>query len=205
MLRKQMLVFMLLFVTSLYAQEQDHRKGSKGLSFLFNGFNANHYDGGVGGKLWLSEKTNLNGNIIFNRNSKVQDGLENHTDNKDVETKFKIRLGLERHFSKVNKVSPFWGLGLGLDLPKRTIEPSIYEGAEVYKQVTKTIGYELFSTLGAEYRAFENMSFSVQHCFQFKYNSSKLEEKRGTITTESKSHWSNLGFGESSLILTIYF
>ena len=153
-------------------------EGKKGLTFAFNGF---YLSGGLGGTCWFNDRYALQ-IILF--------GSYDNSKNLTNETKaYRASVGatayLKRHFNFDHGVSPYVGIGSGL-------EYSQYD-ASYYTETSRALTVTIPVLVGVEYWLTNSVSLSGEQNITFRFSVSRYSrEYRVSNST-------------SSLLLSVYF
>jgi len=162
-------------------------EGSKAVLFNFDGFNANEYQGGIGGKYFLSDAMTLRAMLMFGiDNSTIKTAIE-QTDNS---VSFGIGAGLEYHFPLTSNVSPYIGGALSYTTRAETVNP----------ESAKTINdaFELCALGGIEYFFSQTLSLCAE--YQFGFTTTSSSPPGGPDQNQF-----TLGFQTIGLMLAAYF
>jgi len=193
--------FMLVFCSSFlsFAQESGNYK-TTAVSFNFNGLNLGGFNGGVGGRHWISESTVLNVSISgsiserkYEKTANVENGLEK---NKSLS----LDLGVENHIKASDNFSPFLSYRVGYSIADRYYK-YVFNSNE---NIDKTYSLNLYFGLGIEYWILNRISLSGQHLFLARYSTGKNSTGGNTNDIQNTKGF-QVGLGTSSLILSIYF
>ena len=201
MKRVKFFVLLIFLFACLYPQE--NMKSKKALCFNFNGLNLNEFSGGIGGKIWLNDKTALVTSLDFDHSKVEYDLTEYQPEQTSSSSDLEITVGLERHLKLNNRISPYLGLNAGVGY-------DIYEQERIDTAHTTRIKQEeympLFNCiLGVEYFITKNISLSGQYNLRFSYASGKRKNWSDDLYREQEYKELNTGIGTSTLILAIYF
>jgi opacity protein-like surface antigen len=187
-------VLALLAFSNAYSQAVSAApsQGGKALLFEFSGLSnlgANAYEGGIGGKYFLSDQTALRVMLLF--------GMSNHNNasgngTKDDSVQFGLSAGLEYHFPISTSVSPY--VGGGIYAASGDIKNSNFHG--VTKGTYTTLGVGVAA--GVEY--FFNKNISLAGEYQF-----GLSATNSTGTGVPSQQDLTLGFQTADLTLGVYF
>jgi len=213
------LAFLLVFTGISSAEESGAKghKGDKGICFSVSGLSSvgiGQYEGGIGGKYWISKKLALISSIgiSVNRQTTTSSHVD-YTDTKNNYIRFSLFAGVEDHFFIKNKISPYWGGGLRFSTYTNTIYPSLRidhpspGSTKKDKRTTGTFGIRGFC--GIEYFFADWVSLAGQYQIDYYYEKSTrkrtvVEGPGVTQPRESKSTRTTLGLGTSSLVATFY-
>lgn len=212
------LVFLLCFIGISSAEESGtSHKGDKGISFSVSGLSSvgiGLFEGGVGGKYWISEKLAIITSLGVSAQRITQTSSHpDYTDTKTTFSRFSLFCGVEDHFFTKNKVSPYLGGGIRFSTSSSTKYSSIPihnpppYATKKEKISTGTFGIRGFC--GIEYFFAEWVSLAGQ--YQIDYFYEKTTRKRilvgGSGVTQPpkyKQTRTTLGLGTSSLVATFY-
>ncbi len=197
----RVLSFILVFCSSFLSLAQENSNyHTNALSFSFNGLNLGSYNGGVGGRHWISKSTVINASIggsmyerKYEKTTTVDNGLEK---NKSLY----LGIGLENHFKSSNDFSPFLSYRFEYGFNDR-----YYRGAySTNENRDRTNSLNIDFGLGVEYWILNRISLSGQHLFNASYEFG--ERSTGTTPNEiQKTKGFQTGLGTTSIILSIYF
>ena len=112
------LVTFMVICSALYAQEipqsDTHlRDGRKAISFIFDGFDLASFNGGIGGKYWLSDNLAFKGSLDLDYVNSDSDDSQNDANVERSSKSIGLSLGIEKHL-RMKKVSPYFGGSLGI-------------------------------------------------------------------------------------------
>ena len=180
---KFVLSLLLVSTSPLFPQETQRidtllNEGKKALTFAFNGLNLG---GGLGGTYWLNNNYAL-GIILFGSYDNAKD-LTDET--KSYIADLGVTAYLKRHFNFDHGLSPYAGLGSGL-------EYSQYDGSYL-TEPSRYIYIRIPVLVGVEYWLTNNISLSGEQNITFTFNVSR-SSRRYRVSTST-----------SSLLLSIYF
>lgn len=200
-MKKMLLVlFALVVLANLsFAGTPVTNQGERGLIFMINGLGDFGLQGlhvvnvpgnnlyGFGGKYYISNNTELR--VALNFNSRTITTKTPGGDIKDNWTTIGIAPALLWHCPPAGPVSPYWGLMGEFGMSKYTNTP-IAPGVESSSSGT---AFGLAGVLGAEWWAFDNVSFTAEYNVGVNAGSTKSES--GGVSTDGPSY---LNFGISS-------
>lgn len=211
------LTLMMLLSLVIFSFAQDtkstdsiSRASNKALSFSFNGLNLGEYYGGVGGKLWLSEALVLFASIDMDYDSNTQKKSTQTNGLKNTNFSTGLTVGSDFYLTGSRRFMPYIGFNAALGYSGTTLETDFanIDG----KNITETgmFNFSLGAGLGVESFITSSISMAAQHVFSFGFGtgSRKTTLKRANQldqVDESDLSNFNIGFGTSSLILSIYF
>jgi hypothetical protein len=194
---------------------QSH-KGNKGLCFSVSGLSTvaiGQYEGGIGGKYWISDKLALISSIGINAKKNTSSSVVGYTEPKTTSSSCSFFAGLEDHFLIKKKISPYLGGGLRFSIARATTYNPIPKenppptAAKKYTSDTWSTGVRGFC--GIEFFFADWVSLSGQ--YQIDYLTGKTTNKTFRVggegvtnPDESKSTTTTLGMGTSSLVATFY-
>jgi hypothetical protein len=179
------------------------RDGKKAVCFGFDGLDLGLFNGGIGGKYWISDMSALYGSVEFSFSGSKREGAGNEDDVESLRRSVGMKLAVEKHL-RVKKISPYIGVQLGFRLSKDTFER--YGRAD---NEDKSASISSALAFGVEYWLTDNVSLAGQHTFGGSYEfgtSTRTELKDHQISEEQEqdTYEIRLGFGTSSLILSVY-
>ncbi|MCK9425795.1 MAG: hypothetical protein M0Q21_07150 [Ignavibacteriaceae bacterium] len=197
----RVLSFILVFCSSLLSLAQENSNyRTNALSFSFNGLNLGSYNGGVGGRRWISKSTVINASIggsiyerKYEKTATLDKGLE--------KTKsLYLGLGVENHLESSNDFSPFLSYRLEYGFNDR-----YYRGVySTNENRDRTNSLNIDFGLGIEYWILNRISLSGQHLFNARYETGE-RSTGGTPNEIQKIKGFQTGLGTTSIILSIYF
>lgn len=182
-------------------------KGKTAFLFNFNGLNLSPYEGGVGIKKGISKSTALILSLQFSyykEEDEVTDELSGYLYR---DSSLGILFGFEKHFGRIKKISPYWGLSLLVGQNKyysKYTEPLNWGN---YYSITKQNAIVLTPMLflGLEIKIIDNVYLAGQYALGYEYAFGTVEDKDLTTTEKQDLKATEAGINTSSLILTIYF
>ena len=181
--------------------------GKKAIIFNINGFDLGSFDGGIGGKMWVSRNICLIGALEFNtRNdydeTRREDGLDTERD--AYSTRTGLSLGINKHFNFSRKTSTYLGGKLRAGFEKYVSSRySNYKNWDYDRQDISLSGGIVF---GVEYFIMDGISLAGQYLLGLGYTVEKFEQKEtGNEDRSTDGKDRTIGLGASSLILSIYF
>ena len=166
------------------------QQGDKAVLFNFVGLSAlnlNAYQGGIGGKYFISNGMALRGMLLFGLDNKTTTGTPQFTDNS---LSIGIAAGLEYHLPLASQVSPYLGGQISFLNSAETTNP----GANKTSSTTFGLG----AIGGIEYFFNNNLSLSAE--YQFGVTSTQSSASGAPDRSELK-----LGFQTAGLTLAAYF
>jgi hypothetical protein len=200
--------------------------GSKGMIFSFSGLSnlgVNNFNGGLGGKYFLSEALALRASLMFAHAG--QEDLANPptgavgTDGSRSATEFGITLGAEYHLLK-SRVSPYVGAELGFSSASTeqksagsAIPPAVYTQTVTKNATGGLLGYYGGSTLGIAaligVEFFVTKELSLAGEYQLGYGMSARADQEvttgPTTTTTKTGATTGIGISTTALTLAVYF
>jgi hypothetical protein len=211
--------FLTGFTGVVYSEEKaamDH-KGDKGISFSVSGLSyvgIGQFEGGIGGKYWISGKTALVSSVSFSvSRTTTTPSQQNYTDYKSSYDRFSIFAGMENHFFAKKKLSPYLGIGLRYAASSSVTDFSLpkenpYSGA-IKKEETTAFNFGVWGSCGIEYFFADWVSLAGQYHVDYYYEKSTLKRVlvEGSYITQPadrKNTKTTLGLGTSSLVATFY-
>ncbi len=176
----------LLFSQNTLKDDSLKMAGQKGIAFSIDGYHLGKFEGGIGGRYWLSDK-----NVIF-----ISAAISYFTDldgNRRDHYGGGFSVGFERHFLSSKTISPYYGASCS------------YSGRK-YKYNTGDSDSKNEITLrplfGIEIFIIKEISLSANYEFNIKYNIDKLQRQNyQDAITENLSFY----FDVSPIIITVYF
>ncbi len=194
---------------------QGHR-GDKGLCFSVSGLSTvgiGQYEGGIGGKYWISNKLALVSSIGINiRSYTIDNPNTGYTKNKSSYVTFSPFVGIEDHFF-VNKLSPYLGVGVGISMSSTTTNysiPIINPPSGIQKKEKATANsYRFRCFCSMEYFFATWVSLAGQYQMDYSYATSMRQRTlvEGPGITQPKKDKVNLttfSTGTSVLVATFY-
>jgi opacity protein-like surface antigen len=214
-------VFMVIIFSFslLMAQENEgyYEAGAKGLTLQFNGFSPTSFNGGIGGKYFLSADLALRGGLLF---SNARQTLPfQGTDGVDGEQKaneFGIFVAFEKHLN-TRRVSPYVGAGLeyiNTSTESKTAVQNADNQQTVKNSLIGELGYQGGSTFafailfGFEFFVVNDLSLGAEYQLGYMKTSRKDQETTVGNVTVTQKQGSYRAFGVTSsgmLALTFYF
>lgn len=191
-------VFIISFSVITFAQSNNYK--TKALGFSFNGLNLSNYYGGVGGRIWVSSNTVLNASIGGYINETDYDKTETLEKGIQKNKSLTIGIGLENHLEDFSDFSPYVSTRLSYSHTDQYYRSS----SGYFLQNNKSNSINLDFGFGIEYWIDKRISLSGQHLFYLGYN--KGEQSTGNTNDEiQNTKGFQLGFGTTSIMLSIYF
>ncbi len=172
--------------------------GNKAVLFNFTGLsnlNLGGYEGGIGGKYYISDGVAVRGMLNFMVDNNTTKGAANFTDATDNRFAFGLGAGLEYHLPLASKVSPYVGGLVSFTTSARTITPSVFTGNTANSTKTTSTIFGLGGIAGVEYFFNRNISLAAEYQFGLNYNSS----------TNPGTDELSVGFQTAGLTLAVYF
>ncbi len=193
-------LLLLALTLPVMAQNSEPLK-TKALSFGFNGLSLSGYDGGVGGKLWLSNARALTMSLDGSLFSRTTEGDSSRTDDKSSSSEIRLNAGIEQHADIGQGFSPFLAAGLSLGyIRSRNSYGSI---ANPYVYGSHYTSFGAVAGLGLEYWITPRVSFAGLQRLSADYRIGKAYDgPKGSA--ERDSYEIQMGLGSTSLILSIY-
>ena len=198
------------------AKSGEGHKGDKGLCFSVSGLSTvsiGQYEGGIGGKYWISNKLALISSIGFSAQRQTSSSIADYTDSKYTTSTFSIFGGVEDHFFIKKKISPYLGGGLRFSIARSTsYDPIPKENpppTATKKYTSDTWSAGVRGSIGIEFFFSDWVSLAGQ--YQIDYNTRSTTNKRILVGGESvNDSYGNkytsftLGTSTSSLVATFY-
>ncbi len=202
----------LLFTGSAFAQNSESQdsvgmSGKKAIIFNFNDFHLGSFDGGIGGKMWVSRSTCVIGALEFStRNDYNETRREDVVQIKEdvYSTYTGLSLGINKHFNFYRKVSTYLGGKLRAGFEKYVSSScSNYEHRDYDRQDISLSGGIVF---GVEYFIMDGISLSGHYSLDLKHTVKESKHKEsGNKYQSTDGKETTIKLGASSLILSIYF
>jgi hypothetical protein len=170
---KRILVLALCFlcvVGTVQAQKRE-MAGAKAFSFMLGGLDdlgLGRLDGGLGLKYWLSPSLALQPVLIFQSDKETtEDPYEEDTDHVLSSSTYGIELGIMKHMTFVNSLTPYIGIGVSYQMGKATEEYSIPKEDPLPWTLEKTeISLNTYGAallLGAEWFVRSNIGIAIHY------------------------------------------
>ena len=184
------------------AQAGPEQLKTKALSFNFNGLNLNGLNGGVGGKLWLSESRALVlgvGGSVSSQTTEASDST--NVDDQNSASGLNVSVSVEEHLTPGARISPYLvgGASLGFSRNDREYGPAI----SPYKSESSSTSLGLHAGVGLEYWLTSRISVAGQQLFSGSFSFGSTSSGSGSQTEQDTRRFS-LGLGTSALILSVY-
>lgn len=220
------IVILFTFIGYPFAQEQSENsvvsskstqghKGDKGLCFSVTGLSTvsiGQYEGGIGGKYWISNKLALISSIGVNA-KKYSSSVVGYTEPKNTSSACSFFAGLEDHFFIKNRISPYSGGGLRCSITNTASYnpvPKVNPPPTATKKITSNSWtYGVRGFCGIEFFFADWVSLSGQ--YQIDYLTGKTTNKTFLVGGEGvtnpddiKYTTTTLGMGTSALVATFY-
>jgi opacity protein-like surface antigen len=199
--------------------------GAKALLFTFSGLSnlgANSYNGGVGGKYYLSDPLAIRGGLQFSYFSQnVAANPPAGTTGEDGSASA-FRLGLnaaaEYHLT-TNRLSPYFGGAINFTTTSTETETAVVGNPPGPQTTTKNgtagvagffggLNFGLGLLAGAEFFLTREISLGAEYVLGFSMLSpydQKVTSGSTTVTTEGNSSWTLNAASTGTLILAVYF
>jgi hypothetical protein len=199
------------------AKSGEGHKGDKGLCFSVSGLSSvgiGQYEGGIGGKYWVSNKLAIVSSIGGNAQRRTRSAsVANYTDDKSTSSTCSFFAGLEDHFFRNNRISPYLGGGLHFSISNASSYQSLPKDnppPTAAKKVTNNFwSYGVRGFCGIEFFFTDWVSLSGQ--YQIDYYSTKSTAKtilvggQGVTQPKEMKYTANsLSMGTSVLVATFY-
>ena len=194
-MRSKMIIFLSIIAVSTATEVSAQtlnvaQQGDKAVLFNFVGLSAlnlNAYQGGIGGKYFISNGMALRGMLLFGLDNRTTSGTPQFTDNS---LSIGIAAGLEYHLPLASQVNPYVGGQLSFLNTAETTNP----GANRTSSTTFGLG----AIGGIEYFFNSNLSLSAE--YQFGVTSTQTSASGAPDRSELK-----LGFQTAGLTMAAYF
>jgi hypothetical protein len=199
------------------SKSANSHKGDKGLCFSVSGLSTvsiGQYEGGIGGKYWVSNKMALIGSIGGNAQKQTSSSTAaNYTDSKYTASTCSFFAGVEDHFFIKNKISPYLGGGMRFGIGRYTSYNSLPKDNPPPTATKKTTrsswSVGVRGSFGIEFFFADWVSLSGQ--YQIDYNTGSTTNKAILVSGESATNPNDykytsftLGTSTSSLVATFY-
>jgi len=171
--------------------------GSLTGSSLYAGGTGPYYLIGAGGKYYLSKDMELRGVLTFNMNSEQDKDATGANTDKITTTGFGLSPALLWHMPPAGAVSPYWGAMVQFGYAKKTDTPA--SGTETSGSGT-TFG--LGAVMGAEWFAWDGVSFNAE--YQLTFNTNSQSVVNGAGTTIDKTSYTNFGISSFGVGINVY-
>lgn len=213
------LVFLVLFTGLSSAQEISAKshKGDKGISFSVSGLSyvgLGQFEGGIGGKYWISNKLALTSSIgISAYKTTSTSSYSNYSDSKSTYSRFSLFVGVEDHFFVKKRLSPYFGGGIDFRFSSRVDYAGLPRDnpppGRTKKDKTTTNTFGIRGLCGIEYFLADWVSLAGQYRISYFYEKTTsrrtLVKGPGVIQPRERKHTATtLGLGTSSLVVTFY-
>lgn len=172
--------------------------GDKAVLFNFTGLstlNLGAYNGGVGGKYFISDDIAVRGMLLFGVDNETTKGTVDFTNATDNKLSFGIGGGLEYHLPLASRVSPYLGGEVFFMNSAETFTPSVLAGGTANSIKTTTTSFGLGAIAGVEYFFNDNVSLAAE--YQFGVESDN--------TTNPGTDELKIGFQTAGLTFAVYF
>jgi opacity protein-like surface antigen len=203
----------------LMAQEAEsyYEAGAKGLTFQFNGFSPESFNGGIGGKYFLNADLALKGGILFSsaRETIPFQGTGG-VDGEQKGSEFGVFVAIEKHLN-TRRVSPYLGAGFeyaSSSTEEKTAEADPADQVTIKNYTGGELGYYGGTTLafaalfGCEFFVVKSISLGAE--YQLGYMKMSLKDQETTVgnvtTTLKQGSYRAYGVTSSGMLaLTFYF
>lgn len=213
------LVVLIFSFSLLVAQESEsyYEAGGKGITFQFNGFSPASFNGGIGGKYFLSADLALKGGLLFsNARQTLPFQGTGGVDGEQKASEFGIFVAVEKHLN-TQRLSPY--VGAGVEYTSASTERKTAEADPANQETIKNyrfgeLGYLggttfAFAVLfGFEFFVVNNLSLGAEYQLGYMKTSRKDEEDTvGNVTvTYKQGSYRAMGVTSSGMLaLTFYF
>jgi opacity protein-like surface antigen len=191
-----------LATSMAYSEPEPDYLKTKALSFSFNGLNLSGFNGGVGGKIWLTDTRALTLSVDGSVNSRVTDATDsNFVDEEYSRSDVNLVVAMEQHVDLGRGFSPFLvgGLSFGYD----QTEDSYGSIGAPYQNRSRSTNLGLRAGVGLEYWLTRRISLAGQQLITGNvWFGSVRSGTAGAPLRDRRSY--DLGLGSSSLILSVY-
>jgi opacity protein-like surface antigen len=172
--------------------------GDKALLFNFSGLgtlNLGEYQGGVGGKYFLSDGMAVRGMLLLGVNNITNKGSAGFTDATDNTFSFGLGGGLEYHLPLASSVSPYLGGAISFTTSSEKYTPSVFTGGTATTSKTSATSFGIGAIGGVEYFFNQNISLSAEYQFGL-----SVVSKTNPDVSQMM-----LGFQTAGLTFAVYF
>ncbi len=172
--------------------------GDKALLFNFSGLgtlNLGEYQGGIGGKYFLSNGMAVRGMLLLGVNNTTNKGSAGFTDATDNIFSFGLGAGLEYHLPIASSVSPYLGGALTFTTSSEKYTPSVFTGGTATTAKTSATSFGIGAIGGVEYFFNQNISLSAEYQFGL-----SVVSKTNPDVSQMM-----LGFQTAGLTFAVYF
>ena len=220
-MKKVALVLMaIVMLTSvvLAGEENTPKTKSGDRAWLFNveglsNWGAGNYNGGVGGKMYISDGTAIRLSLGFANSSTTRKNLRSPipvgqtAEEKITGTSFSVYPAILYNLASSTTIVPYIGGQVGLTWGKVDIDNPDFEANAKWNTSSTTFG--LAGLLGVEWFAWTNVSVGAEYRLGFSSTSSKSETTEGGITSTTNDFTStNFSLGSASstaLTVSVYW
>jgi hypothetical protein len=180
--------------------------GSNALLFQFNGLDnlgIGNFQGGIGIRHYLKDRVAIRPSVTFDLGT-VKDKMpadENLSEVKTTDTGGGVNLVLENHFGKGGSVSPYTGIGAGVNFAQRKVE-NVFTSTPTTGAVTETkdkgTNFQGFAVLGFEWGFAESITLGGEYRLGFTTGSGSREVTQQGVGTNKTNDNSGFGVGVNS-------
>lgn len=178
------------------------RRGAAALSFSASWLSVGPFLGGAGGRYWLSDRTVLTGTVGLGASDRDID--DEGRESRGFRTG--LGLGLEQHFGRSRRVSPFVAVGVegGYEELRDTFVPPD-PGAPTVEREQRAgyVGGALY--VGAEYRFAPSLTLAAAHQLGVAYRRGEQANRGGGADLEEDFSEIVAGTSTTALVLSVYF
>lgn len=193
---------MTLFAASAaQSQIKAPTEGSKALLFNFSGLSnlgLGMYQGGIGGKYFLSDAMAVRALLMFGINNQTVNGNTGFTDQTTDALNFGIGGALEYHLPISSNVSPYVGGGVTFTTGTVTSTPSVPSGTAATQFKNTNTSFGIAAIGGIEYFFNQNISLGAEYQFGLTTTSNSQTGTQGSSAL-------GLGFQTFGLTMAVYF
>jgi hypothetical protein len=214
-------ILTVMSAVSVAQQNQGYFKaGSKALLFEFSGLadlGAGSYNGGLGGKYFLTDKMAVRGSLQFlSLSQEIPYQGDGGIDGSRDISLYGISGAVEVHFD-TSRVNPYFGGGVGFAVSsteRKTAAADITQQLTIKNDIDGEAGYyggtslTIFAMLGVEVFIIDRLSLAAEYRLGYSYISQKDQEVTQGTTTVTTRQGSINGLrleSAGALILSVYF
>ena len=199
----KMIITLILLCSVLYTEEPFDKKGLLGVNFYFDSFELSSFNRKFGIKHWSSNSIAFKAIIELKKISTKIEYSGRSVNDKESETRLFLSVGVEKHFNKNNKISPYSGIILTASLPSSKDEPG-FPSIRSKRTISQTY-VSFYLPIGIEYLIIKSISLSAQHTLGIAINKRTEKDTFNNEVDTKEISTNEIGFGEFNIILSIYF
>jgi len=201
-------LFVFLLSSNSYAQDKENRtfegfKGRKALCFSFDGLDLDKFNGGIGGKKWMSNDLAWFASLNLEYRKRDQENFPGNESDSDWYL-YGFSTGFEKHFGTSKRMSPFWGMSIKSTFGK---SENNSDHAEVKtKSISKTRDFASNILAGMEFLLSRDISLSAQYNIGLNYHKiTDTVTKNSVLFVETENSIKTFGINRVLLTLSFYF